>query len=61
MSKPFTITSKEAADFDPSSNRVTTNPDGSTTTESGAYIDRASIDSAVARSGQAMPEPLSKK
>jgi len=42
MSK-FTISADKAANFDPAANRVTTNSDGSTTTESGAYINPSTL------------------
>ena len=61
MGKPFTISSKEAADFDAGKKRVTDLGGNATQTEWGARIDPSTIDAAVARSGQAMPEPLKKK
>ena len=58
--KPYTITSDKARDFDPSENRVTNLGDNTTQTESGAYIDRETIDEAVSRPTTNMPKPLKK-
>jgi hypothetical protein len=60
MKKGYTITSDKATNFDPGENRVTNLGNNTSSTESGAYIDNGSIDSAVNRATQAMPEPSKK-